>query len=134
MQDDRSDYVPYERAQQVEAAILALLLAEDWPWRVSELVERLDCLPELVRICVARLRADGLVRDEVARDGSGRIRAAWAAVRCDELLRCCPDRTNVEWRQPNGGAARLLKCRHTDGDSAPKLPSARAVRRLFRVR
>ncbi len=128
MQDERSSSSLFERTRCLEAAALALLLAEDWPWHPWELAARLRCPTALLSICVARLRADGLVRDEATRGGTARagaIRASWAAVRCDELLRRCapgsaPDRTNVERCLPNKSAARLLACRHLSGDnSAP---------------
>ena len=57
-----------------------LVVAEDYPWRLGELEAKLGLSPELVRICVGRLRADGLlVGDDEA------VRASWAAVRLDEL-------------------------------------------------
>jgi hypothetical protein len=126
MQDERSSSFLYERAQRrLEAAILALLLAEDWPWRRGELATRLGYPPELVNVCVARLRADGLARVGDPTRGDDVIRASWAAVRCNELLRHCPperapDRTNVERFPPNHGDGRHLPYRHPNGgDSAP---------------
>jgi len=110
----------------LEAAVLSLLLAEDWPWRRWELAARLRSPSELVGVCAARLRADGLVRDDDTRRGDNEvIRASWAAVRCDELLRCRPApagsaRTNVEPNVRGAGAARLLERRHVNGgNSAP---------------
>jgi hypothetical protein len=79
MQDQRSSTIPSECMRPVEAAVLALLLAEDWPWLPGE-------LPAFAppRRPHRRLRgdpaADGLV---VARDGG--LRASWTAVRGDEL-------------------------------------------------
>jgi hypothetical protein len=65
----------------VEAAVLALLLAEDWPWLTGELAQRLRVPADLIAVCEATLRADGLV---VVTRG-GRLRASWTAVRGDEL-------------------------------------------------
>jgi hypothetical protein len=84
MQDQRIGSQPSQQTQHIERAILALLLAEDHPWRLAELQKALgDQLGEplgLVSICVARLRADGLVAY------NGRTaRASWAAIRSDEL-------------------------------------------------
>jgi DNA-binding IclR family transcriptional regulator len=80
MQDQRIGAAPSQQTQRIEAAILALLLAEDHPWRVSELGKTLRQPPGLVHICVARLHADGLVTyDEQT------TRASRAAVRADEL-------------------------------------------------
>jgi hypothetical protein len=80
MQDQRSSPIPSNRMRPVEAAVLALLLAEDWPWLPAELAQRLRLPAELIAVCEATLRADGLV---VARRGG--LRASWAAVRGDEL-------------------------------------------------
>ena len=80
MQDERSGSIPYERVRPLEAAILFLVVAEDYPWRLGELEARLGAPPELVRICAGRLRADGLL---VGDDET--VRASWAAVRLDEL-------------------------------------------------
>jgi hypothetical protein len=80
MQDERSGSVPYDQVRRVEAGIVFLLVAEDYPWRLAELEARLGCPAELVRICAARLRADGLI---VGDDET--VRASWAAVRLDEL-------------------------------------------------
>jgi hypothetical protein len=80
MQDERSGSIPYDDARPLEAAIVFLVVAEDYPWRLGELAARLGCSSELVRICVARLCADGLL----VGDG-GTVRASRAAVRLDEL-------------------------------------------------
>jgi DNA-binding GntR family transcriptional regulator len=80
MQDQRIGSQPSQQTQHIERAILALLLADDHPWRLDELQKALGDPLGLVRICVARLRADGLV------DCNGRTaRASWAVVRSDEL-------------------------------------------------
>ncbi len=64
----------------MEAAILALTLAEDWPWRVSELGQRLRIPEDVIGLSTATLRADGLLIP------SGEsLRASWAAVRGNEL-------------------------------------------------
>jgi hypothetical protein len=80
MQHQRSDLMPYERGRRVEAAILAAVLAEDWPWRIGEIAERLRLPAGAVRLGAATLQADGLLvsRGEL-------LRATWAAVRGDEL-------------------------------------------------
>jgi hypothetical protein len=80
MQDQRSGSVPYDEMRPVEAAIVFLLVAEDYPWRPAELGERVGCSAHVIRICVGRLRADGLL----VGDGET-VRASWAAVRLDEL-------------------------------------------------
>jgi hypothetical protein len=80
MQDQRSGSVPYDEMRPVEAAIVFLLVAEDYPWRLGELGERVGCPADVIRICVGRLRADGLV---VGNDET--LRASWAAIRLDEL-------------------------------------------------
>jgi len=96
MQHQRIDLLSYERRRRVEAAILALVLAEDWPWRASELAQRLRLPADVIGFSTATLRADGLL---VPR--GDRLRTSWTAVRCDELLRqgpaiSPPTRTNVE--------------------------------------
>jgi DNA-binding GntR family transcriptional regulator len=80
MQDQRIGSQPSEQTQHVERAILALLLADDHPWRLDELQEALGDPEELLRICVARLCADGLVNYDWKA-----ARASWAAIRSDEL-------------------------------------------------
>jgi hypothetical protein len=80
MQDQRSRPIPSDRMRPIEAGVLALLLAEDWPWLPGELAQRLRLPADLIAVCEATLRADGLV---VTR--SGKLRASWAAVRGDEL-------------------------------------------------
>jgi predicted transcriptional regulator len=95
MQHQRSDSITHEQMRRVEAAILALMLAEDWPWQARELATRLNLPESTIRLGTATLRADGLIdlRDK-------RLRASRTAVRCDELLRRryvpSPTRTNVE--------------------------------------
>lgn len=87
MQQQRTYFMPHERRRRVEAAILALVLAEDWPWRPAELAQRLRVPVDVIGLGTATLRADGLL--DAARpgraDNSERLRASWAAVRCDEL-------------------------------------------------
>jgi hypothetical protein len=80
MQDERSSSIPYDTIRPLEAAIVFLAVAEDYPWRLGELAARLGCSDELASICVTRLRADGLL----VGDGEA-VRASWAAVRLDEL-------------------------------------------------
>ncbi len=80
MQDQRSSPIPSDHVRPIEAAVLALLLAEDWPWLPDELAQRLRLPADLIAVCEATLRADGLV---VAH--RGRLRASWTAVRGDEL-------------------------------------------------
>ena len=80
MQDQRIGSLPSEQTRHIERAILALLLAEDHPWRIDELQKALGDPHGLVIICAARLHADGLL------DYKGEtIRASRAAVRGDEL-------------------------------------------------
>jgi hypothetical protein len=120
MQGKRSDLIPYERRRSIEAAILVLVLAEDWPWQAGELAQRLRVPEDVIGLSTATLHADGLL---VAHADS--LRASWAAVRGDELLRHAPPnpdstRSNVERCQPNRGAARLLPYRQRNGgNSAP---------------
>src|SRR5271166_2349073 len=71
---------PYDRMRRVEAGVLALLLAEDWPWRPSELACRLGVPADLITAAAGTLRADGLLVSH----GKG-VRASWAAVRGNEL-------------------------------------------------
>jgi hypothetical protein len=80
MQHQRTYSLPYEQRRRVEAAILALVLAEDWPWRVGELAQRLYLPADVIGLGTATLRADGLV---VVRGET--LRASWTAVRGDEL-------------------------------------------------
>jgi hypothetical protein len=90
MQDERSGSIPYDEVRPLEAAIVFLAIAEDYPWRLGELEARLGVSAELVRICVGSLRADGLL----VGDGET-VRASWAAVRLDELggwRELCSDR------------------------------------------
>lgn len=130
MHDERSCSIPYEARLGVEAAILALVLAEDWPWHATEIATRL-CLPrDLIGFASATLLADGLLVAAPARSGNGgggseALRASWAAVRGAELLRHCPrnhgpTRSNVERCLLTHGAARLFVCRQEAGEnSAP---------------
>jgi hypothetical protein len=85
MQHQRTYLLAYERRRLVEAAILTLVIAEDWPWRASELAQRLRLPEDVIGLSTATLSADGLLVPR--RD---RLRASWAAVRCDELLRQGP--------------------------------------------
>jgi len=87
MHHQRSDLIQHERRRYVEAAILALVLAEDWPWRVSELAQRLQLPADVIGLGTATLRADGLVISvPTGRGGSDeKLRASWTAVRGDEL-------------------------------------------------
>jgi hypothetical protein len=116
--NERSHSITHDRRRRVEAAVLALVLAEDSPWRVGELAQRLRVPADVIGLSTATLRADGLLVAD-----ADELRASWAAVRGDELLRCCPregTRSNVERCLPNHGAARLLTYRHRiGGNSAP---------------
>jgi predicted ArsR family transcriptional regulator len=87
MHDQRTYSIPHEQRRRVEAAILALVLAEDWPWRVGEIAQRLRLPADVIGLGTATLRADGLVvYARTATGGSGqKLRASWAAVRGDEL-------------------------------------------------
>lgn len=122
MPDQRSSRsLPYQPRRAVEAAILALVLAEDWPWRPAEIAQRL-CVPAgLVAVSAATLRADGLVITvPSAGRGEEGLRASWAAVRGSELLRhsgrvCGWPRSNVECCLRSRDAARLLPCRQLKG-------------------
>ena len=91
MQHQRIDLLAYEQRRRIEAAILALVLSEDWPWRASELAQRLRVPADVIGLGTATLRADGLM---VARGEL--LRASWAAVRGDELATGMT-RTNVEF-------------------------------------
>jgi DNA-binding GntR family transcriptional regulator len=83
MQDQRITSAPSTETKRIERAILALLIAEDHPWPLSDLQKRLGHPPRLVQASIARLQADGLLTEE------GRnIRASRAAIRCDELTLC----------------------------------------------
>jgi hypothetical protein len=87
MHHQRTYFMPYEQRRRVEAAILALVLAEDWPWRAGELAHRLRLPVDVIGLGTATLHADGLLVPVPAsrgRDGE-RLRASWAAVRGDEL-------------------------------------------------
>jgi hypothetical protein len=80
MQDQRTYSIPYGRRRCVEAAVLALVLAEDWPWRVGELGQRLRVPEDVIGLSTATLHADGLLVVD-----ADKLRASWAAVRGDEL-------------------------------------------------
>jgi hypothetical protein len=80
MQHHRTYSILYERRRRVEAAILALVLAEDWPWQAGELAQRLRLPVDVIGLSTATLSADGLL---VPR--GDRLRASWTAVRGDEL-------------------------------------------------
>jgi hypothetical protein len=79
--------IPYEQRRHVEAAVLALVLAEDWPWRTNELAERLDVSVDVIGLATATLIADGLLITD-----DRKLRASWTAVRGDEL---------ANWRDSN---------------------------------
>jgi hypothetical protein len=81
MRDERTCSISHDEARRVEARVLALLIAEDWPWREHELAQRAEAPAAVVRACVARLRADGLATT----DERGRARASRAALRANEL-------------------------------------------------
>jgi hypothetical protein len=113
MQDERSGSVPYDDMRRVEAGIVFLLVAEDYPWRLGELEARLGCPAGLIGICVGRLRADGLlVGDDRA------LRASWAAVRLDELggwRELCSDRGGNLDPCPQRATTRTTATRRTRG-------------------
>jgi hypothetical protein len=79
MQDPFRSF-PYKERRRVEAAVLALVLAEDWPWRTNELADRLHVHADLIALATATLIADGLLVTQ-----GHHLRASWAAVRGDEL-------------------------------------------------
>jgi DNA-binding HxlR family transcriptional regulator len=80
MQDERTCSIPAAQTDRIERTILVLLLAEDHPWRVSELGRNLGQSANLIAGCVARLHADGLL------DRYGdTVRASRAAIRLDDL-------------------------------------------------
>ena len=106
---------PYEDRRRVEAAVLALVLAKDWPWRAGELAERLHLPADVIGLAAATLSADGLL----ASDGE-KLRASWTAVRGDELAGWGGDSIKRRVFLPTQGAARLLPRRHPNGgNSAP---------------
>lgn len=80
MQDERSCSIPAAQTDRIERAIVALLVAEDRPWRVGELGKKLGYSPSIITGCVARLHADGLLD----RDGDA-VRASRAVIRVDDL-------------------------------------------------
>ncbi|MGO9763611.1 MAG: hypothetical protein ACLP1Q_20355 [Solirubrobacteraceae bacterium] len=107
--DDRANTIAAATtaASRVEAAVLALLLAHDRPWRLSDLQRALQptgpaASAPVVAAAAATLRADGLLTDwqrpwlhdrkTTAADASDRrfVRASWAAVRAAELLAAAP--------------------------------------------
>jgi hypothetical protein len=98
--------LPYERERSVQAAILALVLAEDWPWRVGELGQRLRVPEDVIGLSTATLHADGLLVVD-----ADKLRASWAAVRGDELAGW-GDSIKRRVFLPTQGAARLLPYRH----------------------
>lgn len=113
MQDERSGSIPYERVRPLEAAIVFLAVAEDYPWRLGELEARLGASRDLVRICVGRLRADGLL---IGDDET--VRASWAAVRLDELggwRELCSDRGGNLDSCPQPDTTRTTATRRTRG-------------------
>jgi hypothetical protein len=117
MQYKRSGSIPYDEMRRVEAAIVFLVVAEDYPWRLGELEARIGCPAELVRICAARLRADGLL---VGDDET--VRASWAAVRLDELggwRELCSDRGANLDSCPQRATTRTTATRRTRGSRAP---------------
>jgi hypothetical protein len=91
MHDQRTCFMPYERRRHIEAAVLALTLTEDWPWRVSELAQRLRIPEDVIGLSTATLYADGLLVVD-----ADKLRASWAAVRGDELASWAT-RSNVEF-------------------------------------
>lgn len=80
MQDQRTGSVPYDHRRGVEAAVLALVLAEDWPWRVGEVAQRLRVPEDVIGLSTGTLHADGLLVVD-----ADKLRASWAAIRGDEL-------------------------------------------------
>ena len=90
MHDQRTCFMPYERRRHIEAAVLALTLTEDWPWRVGELAQRLRIPEDVIGLSTATLYADGLLVVD-----ADKLRASWAAVRGDELANWAT-RSNVE--------------------------------------
>ncbi len=80
MQDERSSSIPHERRRCIDAAVLALVLAEDWPWRADELAQRLRVPEDVIGLSTGTLHADGLLVVD-----ADKLRASWAAVRGDEL-------------------------------------------------
>jgi Mn-dependent DtxR family transcriptional regulator len=80
MQDERTCSIPATQTDRIERAILALLLAEDHPWRMSELSKKLGYSPSLIAGCVARLHADGVLN----RDGDT-VRTSRATIRVNNL-------------------------------------------------
>lgn len=105
MQNQRTYLTPYERRRRVEAAILALVLAEDWPWLPAELAQRLRVPADAIRLGTNTLQADGLIVPTPTVRGRGeRLRASWAAVRGDELAHW-RDSTKRRVRPPLPGAA-----------------------------
>jgi hypothetical protein len=72
MQNQRIHSMPYERRRGVEAAVLALVLAEDWPWRVGELGQWLRIPEEVIGLVPppdeARLQMAGKMPETVTGD------------------------------------------------------------------
>jgi hypothetical protein len=102
MQHQRTYLLAYERRRLVEAAILALVLAEDWPWRAGELAHRLRLSADVIGLGTATLSADGLLVP-----CGDRLRASWAAVRGDDLLGW-GDSNKRRVHLPRSGAAILI--------------------------
>lgn len=99
---DQLGSFPYEDRRRIEAAVLALVLAEDWPWRASELAERLRVPTDVIALATATLRADGLLVSD-----DGKLRASWTAVRGDELAGWRDSIKRRACMQPQGGAIPL---------------------------
>ncbi len=89
MHDQRSYSIPHERRRRVEAAVLALVLAEDWPWRVGELAQRLRLPADVIGLGTATLRADGLLVVAHARQSCAR-----RGRRCAATNSALPPRAN----------------------------------------
>jgi hypothetical protein len=102
MQHQRIDLLSYERRRRVEAAILALVIAEDWTWRAGELAQRLRLPVDLIGLGTTTLHADGLL---VPR--GDRLRASWTAVRGDDLLGWCDSNKRRVHLPRSGGAITL---------------------------
>lgn len=122
MQDQRSSPMPSDCMRAVEAAVLTLLLAEDWPWLADELAQRLRLPADLITVCEATLGADGLV---VTRDG--RLRASWAAVRGDELANWHESIKRPTRMQPVRAAIPLHYRAGTTGNNSPEARQTRAA-------
>jgi len=102
MQDQRTGSLPYDRRRGVEAAVLALVLAEDWPWRVGEIAQRLRVPEHVIGLSTGTLHADGLLVVD-----ADKLRASWAAIRGDELANW-QESIIRRARLQGSGAARFL--------------------------